>query len=220
MSVGPVVTKSPSRLSSSRPAMIAPLLNMKPRPSQFTFLPFFVAHTASPHVVPLFSHTHKKPYGRLWPPAAPPEGRSSPEWHCSVKKGTTPPTSTQRTWPWVHLKSFRSTRGLILLRSLCVLKCLSGHKERNAIKAGRPWQLDEPSRPTVNSPKHGERRSWHHKARVYGVMDIWTKQKNKRTLQRKQWVILGQRIVWACSRLLKHLDATVNDGAHLSKLDL
>lgn len=26
-------------------------------------------------------------------------------------------------------------------------------------------------------------------------------------------------IVWACSRLLKHLDATVNDGAHLSMLD-
>lgn len=29
---------------------------------------------------------------------------------------------------------------------------------------------------------------------------------------------IGQSIVWACSLLLKHLDATVNDGAHLSLL--
>lgn len=30
-----------------------------------------------------------------------------------------------------------------------------GHKERNAVKAARPWQLDEPSRPTLSNHKHG-----------------------------------------------------------------
>lgn len=50
-----------------------------------------------------------------------------------------------------------------------------------------------------------------------GYMDKIEKQteSQKKTLSnpRTEW------IVWACLRLLKHLDATVNDGAHLSTLD-
>lgn len=61
MSVGPLVTTTPSPLCSSRLAVIAPLLSMKPRPLTTKLSPLFVCHKALSHVVLFFCfHRYKK----------------------------------------------------------------------------------------------------------------------------------------------------------------
>lgn len=40
------------------------------------------------------------------------ERRPSPKWHRTLREGRTPTISTQRTWPWVHLKAFGLFMGL------------------------------------------------------------------------------------------------------------
>lgn len=71
-------------------------------------------------------------------------------------------------------QSFWSTR---ILQCRKKKKRLSGHKERNAVKAGRPWQLDEASRLTVNNQKHREKRL----TSQTGHMESWIYGQNRKT---------------------------------------
>lgn len=225
MSVVLVVTKSPSLPSSSRPEMIAPLLNMKLKAVRTKLSPLFLSHIDFSRVaqIPLFPHAQKPEadFQTLWPPTVPPKGKAA---QCGI-------TLSRRAGLLQHqhnVPGLEYTSKLLVYlwayftaQSVCAnrkkkKKRLSGHKERNAVKAGRPWQLDEPSRPTVNSEKHGAKRLTSQSLGIWshGYIEKQT-DSPKKTVSNPQ----TEWIVWACSRLLKHLDATVNDGAHLSMLD-
>lgn len=136
----------------------------------------FLTWSTSPFV---FTRTKPKAdFQRLQPPTVPPKRRPSPKWHHAPREGGTPPVSTQHTWPWVHLKAFGLLMGLFYSAVSVRWWKRSGHKERNAVKAGRPWQLDEPSRSTVNNLE-----TWRERADITerGYMESWIYGQNRKT---------------------------------------